>query len=212
MGFSRQEYWSGLPCPPPGDLPEPRDRTHIFYVSCIFFFTTSATWEGPRPWSRPLWRMGGMLGVSRVQMCIQTSVGLTHSAARMFCSKRHPGVGGLLFKLDSSRTLGPFPRGKSPGWPWHVSPSSVSQGVSLTVGSLSEASLRLSETPHPAPTPRCLSLCPRPVHRAMRVGLGDKLLVWGTGFLEAPLVDPLEVRLAHSGIFLHPGRADVALL
>ena len=23
MGFSRQEYWSGLPCPPPGDLPTP---------------------------------------------------------------------------------------------------------------------------------------------------------------------------------------------
>ena len=22
-GFSRQEYWSGLPCPPPGDLPNP---------------------------------------------------------------------------------------------------------------------------------------------------------------------------------------------
>ena len=22
-GCSRQEYWSGLPCPPPGDLPEP---------------------------------------------------------------------------------------------------------------------------------------------------------------------------------------------
>ena len=21
--FSRQEYWSGLPCPPPGDLPNP---------------------------------------------------------------------------------------------------------------------------------------------------------------------------------------------
>ena len=21
MGFSRKEYWSGLPCPPPGDLP-----------------------------------------------------------------------------------------------------------------------------------------------------------------------------------------------
>ena len=21
MGFSRQEYWSALPCPPPGDLP-----------------------------------------------------------------------------------------------------------------------------------------------------------------------------------------------
>ena len=23
MGFSRQEYWSGLPCPTPGDLPDP---------------------------------------------------------------------------------------------------------------------------------------------------------------------------------------------
>ena len=23
MGFSRQGYWNGLPCPPPGDLPDP---------------------------------------------------------------------------------------------------------------------------------------------------------------------------------------------
>ena len=23
MGFSRLEYWSGLPCPPPGHLPNP---------------------------------------------------------------------------------------------------------------------------------------------------------------------------------------------
>ena len=23
VGFSRQEYWSGLPCPHPGDLPNP---------------------------------------------------------------------------------------------------------------------------------------------------------------------------------------------
>ena len=23
IGFSRQEYWSRLPCPPPGDLPDP---------------------------------------------------------------------------------------------------------------------------------------------------------------------------------------------
>ena len=23
MKLSRQEYWSGLPCPPPGDLPNP---------------------------------------------------------------------------------------------------------------------------------------------------------------------------------------------
>ena len=24
MGFSRQEYWNGLPFSPPGDLPDPR--------------------------------------------------------------------------------------------------------------------------------------------------------------------------------------------
>jgi len=24
MGFSKQEYWSELPCSPPGDLPDPR--------------------------------------------------------------------------------------------------------------------------------------------------------------------------------------------
>ena len=29
MGFSRQEYWHGLPCPPPGDLP------YLGIVSCI---------------------------------------------------------------------------------------------------------------------------------------------------------------------------------
>ena len=23
MDFSKEEYWSGLPCPPPGDLPNP---------------------------------------------------------------------------------------------------------------------------------------------------------------------------------------------
>ena len=34
LGFSRQEYWSGLPCPPPGDHPNPRVWTCISYVSC----------------------------------------------------------------------------------------------------------------------------------------------------------------------------------
>ena len=31
MGFSRQEYWNGLPCPLPGDLPDPGIKP----VSCI---------------------------------------------------------------------------------------------------------------------------------------------------------------------------------
>ena len=32
MGFSRQEYWSGLPFPSPGDLPNLRDRTQVFHI------------------------------------------------------------------------------------------------------------------------------------------------------------------------------------
>ena len=41
MGFSRQEYWSGLPCSPPGNPRDPRAQTHISCVSCIAggFFT-----------------------------------------------------------------------------------------------------------------------------------------------------------------------------
>ena len=48
MGFSRQEYWSGLPCPPPGDLPDPGIDLSLMSVALAGgFFTTSATWEAP---------------------------------------------------------------------------------------------------------------------------------------------------------------------
>ena len=46
MGFSRQEYWSGLPCPPSGDLPDPGIEPASPGFTCIGrFFTTSTTWE-----------------------------------------------------------------------------------------------------------------------------------------------------------------------
>ena len=35
MGFSRQEYWSGLPCLPPGDLPDPGIEPMSPTFSCI---------------------------------------------------------------------------------------------------------------------------------------------------------------------------------
>ena len=46
MGFSRQESWSGLPCPPPGDLPNPVIKLVPFTspASAVRFFTTSTTW------------------------------------------------------------------------------------------------------------------------------------------------------------------------
>ena len=44
IGFSRQEYWSGLPFPPPGDLPNP-GTVPMSLALAGSFFTTSATWE-----------------------------------------------------------------------------------------------------------------------------------------------------------------------
>ena len=48
MEFSRQEYWSGLPLPPPGDLPNPEtERTSLKSPALAGgFITTSTTWEG----------------------------------------------------------------------------------------------------------------------------------------------------------------------
>ena len=37
MGFSRQEYWSGLPCPPPGDLPDPGIKLTSLATASGFF-------------------------------------------------------------------------------------------------------------------------------------------------------------------------------
>ena len=44
MGFSRQEYWSGLPYPLPGDLPDPGIQPTSLTSSVLAgkFFTTSA--------------------------------------------------------------------------------------------------------------------------------------------------------------------------
>ena len=49
MGFSRQEYWTGFPCPPPGDLPDPGIEPASLTPTALTsgFFTTSATWEAP---------------------------------------------------------------------------------------------------------------------------------------------------------------------
>ena len=52
MGFSRQEYWSGLSCPPPGDLPDPRIKPASPALAGRFFTTEppgkvnqSESWE-----------------------------------------------------------------------------------------------------------------------------------------------------------------------
>ena len=49
LGFSRQEYWSGLPCPPPGDLPNAGTELASLMSRALAgrFFATNATWEDP---------------------------------------------------------------------------------------------------------------------------------------------------------------------
>ena len=46
MGFSRQGYWNGSPCPSPGDLPNPgiEPTSLTSPVSAGGFFIPSATW------------------------------------------------------------------------------------------------------------------------------------------------------------------------
>ena len=54
MGFSRQEYWSGLPFPPPGDLPDPGIKPASLALAGRFFTTEPPgkplvnTWSGAR--------------------------------------------------------------------------------------------------------------------------------------------------------------------
>ena len=47
MRFSRQEHWNGLPCPPPGDLPDPGVEPISLISPALVggFFILIATWE-----------------------------------------------------------------------------------------------------------------------------------------------------------------------
>ena len=46
-GISQQEYWSGLPFSPPGDLPDPGIQPKSPALA-DGFFTTSATWKAQK--------------------------------------------------------------------------------------------------------------------------------------------------------------------
>ena len=90
MGFSRQEYWSGLPFPSPGDLPDPgiEPMSLMSPAWAGRFFTTSATWctwvilishssQGEE------WLRGGL----KLQCCCLLGWLLNLSKSKMFHSK-----------------------------------------------------------------------------------------------------------------------------
>ena len=75
MGFSKLEYWSGLPFPPPGDLSNPGIELVSLMSSALAggFFTTSATyrvlWSGePFPSPGDLPNLGIQLRSSALQL------------------------------------------------------------------------------------------------------------------------------------------------
>ena len=70
MGSSRQEYWRGLPWPPPEDLPNPGVEPPSLMSPALTgeFFATSTTWEapqigmrGPKNWDPLIKKEGEMI-------------------------------------------------------------------------------------------------------------------------------------------------------
>ena len=98
MGVSKQEYWSGLPCSPPGYFVWPKDRTHISCVSCFAgrFFTAES---------------GGTLISSTYMLSCSSSV--TLFVTPMDCSLPGSSVHGILQPRILEWVALPFSRGSS---------------------------------------------------------------------------------------------------
>ena len=72
MGFPRQEYWSRLPCPPPGDLPNPGIksaspalRADIFTAELLLFLKDQQTFHLRKPLRESSFEVSMELGVDR---------------------------------------------------------------------------------------------------------------------------------------------------
>ena len=85
MGFSRQEYWSGVPFHSPGDLSDPGIKSESLLSPTLAggFFTTSATWE------------------ARVYLLIQPFIQIIYSA-HLYCGLNQCSVTYLLLHPSST--------------------------------------------------------------------------------------------------------------
>ena len=73
MGFSRQECWNRLPCPPPGALPDPGIRP-VSLVSCLLLWQASSLPLAPRF----IWMMGLLLRLASLDQRVRDSILMAH--------------------------------------------------------------------------------------------------------------------------------------
>ena len=66
MGFSRQEYWSGLPFPSPGDLPDPGIKPAAPTIAVTFFTTEPPGQRANRKEQEPLSIQEGSQAIPRL--------------------------------------------------------------------------------------------------------------------------------------------------
>ena len=117
MGLSRQEYWSGLLFPSPGEYSRPRDQTRVSCVSCITgrLFTTSPLEMNQLPKNQSSWLEVVCLWDIKVPVCPQSLggeemvglfpvsvVSMNHSA----CSEHMKHLFSLLDVTDAAGYYG----------------------------------------------------------------------------------------------------------
>ena len=100
MGLSRQEYWSGLPCIPPGDLLNPGIKPTSFMSPALAggFFTTGTTWEAQRSMRAVIFT------VARTTSSIFSKLRLTNGFEN-FCTLRHQSMYPFPFNLFRNKVF-----------------------------------------------------------------------------------------------------------
>ena len=141
MGFSRQEYWSGLPCPPPGDLPNPgiKPGSLMSPPPSGKFFTTNATWEALMHVYLHIYHKTTCWYI-RWHICISSWKEAWECALRQHLHSKYTAVTGLYVYLWEEKTgrkgIKPFPQFLEPALPapqWHSRHGASSHRVSSSL-------------------------------------------------------------------------------
>ena len=136
MGFSREEYWSGLPFPSPGDLLNPGTGPTSLKSPALAgrFFITCATWEAHmRYWRTEEPGVLQSVGLQRVGHNLVTKLPWWLRGRSVCLQCGRPGFNPWVGKIPWRRKWQPTPvflPGESHGWslvgysPWSRKESS----------------------------------------------------------------------------------------